>query len=500
MNCFHPDGIYVWDTWYYEHNGEIHCTFLQQARPGHPERNGETGALGHAVSKDLVHWEHRPSVLYPGKAGSYDDGDLWTGCTFLKDGRRYMYYTANHRIGDINDSSIGLAVSDDGINYVRHPESPVIRCNPELYASYENQIRLIGHGEKLIDCRDLCVVKDPDGDGYYGYFAARVHSDSCAASSVIALAYSHDLVHWEQRKPCFIPDRYGCVEVPDVFFLDGKWWMLCLTGNMYGQRYCTGQPDWSLATIQACADSPEGPFTEVFGHEILGSVNWQGFCSKTLQLNGKRYVFHTQGEDVCCSHFGSIGLPAELVRTGDHLSPMWCEQLENMKTGLIFSSDSSALLENDGRWGTPGIWNSDGGSVTGYCPDDWSIRLYDTDCTDCIIEATVTPECEAAGIVLRAEGKDCRAGAYVVLLDTLRGEVWFTATREFPVIEKKKISVECKQKYDMKIIACGDIFYVFVNGVRCLQLFCPGHSRGKIGYYTERGTAGFGNLSVFSID
>ena len=135
MNCFHPDGIYVWDTWYYEHNGEIHCTFLQQARPGHPERNGETGALGHAVSKDLVHWEHRPSVLYPGKAGSYDDGDLWTGCTFLKDGRRYMYYTANHRIGDINDSSIGLAVSDDGINYVRHPESPVIRCNPELYAS-----------------------------------------------------------------------------------------------------------------------------------------------------------------------------------------------------------------------------------------------------------------------------------------------------------------------------------------------------------------------------
>ena len=171
-----------------------------------------------------------------------------------------------------------------------------------------------------------------------------------------------------------------------------------------------------------------------------------------------------------------------------------------MKTGLIFSSDSAALLGNDGRWGTPGSWNSDGGSVTGYCHDDWSIRLYDADCADCIIETTVTPDCEAAGIVLRAEGENCRGGGYVVLFDTLRSEVWFTSMREFPVIEKKKITIERGKKYDLRVIACGDIFYVFVDDVRCLQLFCPGHSKGKIGYFTERGRAEFGKLSVFSVD
>lgn len=56
--------------------------------------------------------------------------------------------------------------------------------------------------------------------------------------------------------------------------------MLCLTGNMYGQRNRTGQPDWSLATIQAVADRPEGPFTEVYGHEVLGSVNWRASVQK----------------------------------------------------------------------------------------------------------------------------------------------------------------------------------------------------------------------------
>lgn len=501
--CFHPEGIYVWDTWYYEYNGEVHCTFLQQARPGHPECSGEDGALGHAVSRDLIHWEARPSVLYPGPKGSFDDGELWTGCTCLDGARRYMFYTANHPTEHgYCDSAIGLAVSDDGERYERHPDSPVLRCDGRYYATAEQPLRIVRHGHGLVDCRDLCVVKDPDGRGYWGYFAARIPSDNCARSSVIALAHSEDLIRWEQYPPCFAPDRYGCVEVPDVFYLDGKWWMLCLTGNMYGQRCCTGQPDWSLATIQAVADRPEGPFTEVWGQEVIGSVNWQGFSAKTLLFNGKRYLMHTQGEDVCGSHFGTISFPSELKRTGDHLSACWCDPLENMKKGLLLSSGSLPLPENDGRWGSVGEWSQNKeGRIDGDCSCDWSMRLYDGRYRDFVCEASVTlRDAESAGIVLRAEGEDNRGGAFVVLLDAIRSELWFTATREFPVIERRRLPIRRDTRYDLKIIACGGVFRVFVGELLCLQLFEPRHPEGRIGFFTERGRAEFEGLKVFSID
>lgn len=454
MKCFHPEGIYVWDTWYYEYNGEVHCTFLQQARPGHPERKGENGALGHAVSRDLIHWEARPSILYPGEKGTYDDGELWTGCTYLDGSRRYMYYAANHPTDTICDASIGLAVSDDGEHYERHPESPVITCDPRYYVTPDKPLKVFGHGHGHVDCRDLCVVKDPDGRGYWGYFAARIDADECARTSVIALAHSDDLVHWEQLPPCFTPNRYGCVEVPDVFYLDGKWWMLCLTGNMYGQRNRTGQPDWSLATIQAVADRPEGPFTEVYGHEVLGSVNWQGFSSKTLLWNGSRYMFHTQGEDPCGSHFGTISFPAELKRTGDHLSPMWCMPLEKMKKEKLLSPAEEGVPENDGRWGSIGDWHLSDRTIVGSCECDWSMRLYDGNYKNFIFEGDVTLRgAESAGLVIRAEGEDNRGGAYVILLDAVREELWFTMTREFPVIDRKKIPVKQDKKYNIKIIA-----------------------------------------------
>lgn len=500
MRCFHPDGIYVWDTWYYEYNGEIHCTFLQQARPEHPEKKSENGALGHAVSRDMLHWEHRPSVLYPGEKGTYDDGELWTGCTFLEDNRRYMYYATNHWDGEMTDSAIGLAVSDDGEHYTRHPESPVITCDPARYITRQTPSKLCGHGFSHVDCRDLCVVRDPEGKGYWGYFAARVRSDECTKTSVIVLAHSDDLIHWTQHEPCFKPDRYGCVEVPDVFYLDGKWWMLCLTGNMYGQRSKTGQPDWVVCTIQAVADHPWGPFREVYGHEVLGSSRWEGFSSKTVEVNGKRYMFYTQGEDVLGSHFGSISLPSELKVKDGHLVATWCDPLEALKRECLFTSADRAFMDNDGRWGSIGTWSCHNGTVRGFCETDWSMRLYEGGEDDIVMEGYVTLNtADAAGFVLRAAGENNCAGAYEVLFDAIRGEMIFTATREFPILGRKRIPIEKGKEYHLRVVAIGGVFTVYVDDELTLQLFDVRLPKGRVGLFTECGEATFRNVSVYGL-
>lgn len=60
---------------------------------------------GHAVSEDLVTWEHRPIALAPGEG----DGGIWSGSLVLDDaGEARIYYTAV-RVPDFARGSIRVA-------------------------------------------------------------------------------------------------------------------------------------------------------------------------------------------------------------------------------------------------------------------------------------------------------------------------------------------------------------------------------------------------------
>ena len=67
-------------------------------------------------------------------------------------------------------------------------------------------------------------------------------------------------------------------------------------------------------------------------------------------------------------------------------------------------------------------------------------------------------------------------------------------------LDRKKIPVKQDKKYNIKIIACGNVFHVFVDDILCLQLFDLHHNGGRVGLFTECGKAEFENLSVWSID
>lgn len=64
---------------------------------------------GHAVSKDLVHWEHRGIALYPSK--SYDRNGVFSGSAVEVDGKLYLYYTAI-RYEQENPDNIHRAVNN----------------------------------------------------------------------------------------------------------------------------------------------------------------------------------------------------------------------------------------------------------------------------------------------------------------------------------------------------------------------------------------------------
>jgi predicted GH43/DUF377 family glycosyl hydrolase len=94
---------------------------------------GEGDAVGYATSPDGTTWtKHEANpVMGPGPAGAFDDYGLWPG-TVLFDGETYrMWYTGDHQGEDIY-WQIGYAESDDGLSWTRHP-TPVVE--PDGYWS-----------------------------------------------------------------------------------------------------------------------------------------------------------------------------------------------------------------------------------------------------------------------------------------------------------------------------------------------------------------------------
>lgn len=105
----------------------------------------------------------------------------------MKDGKIYILYRAEDKIGNLAGTSrIGLAWSDDGINFSNRLSSPV------LYPDEDNNIQHEWEG----GCEDPRVVESPDGT----YVMTYTSYDGTARLSV---ATSKDLIHWEKHGPAF---------------------------------------------------------------------------------------------------------------------------------------------------------------------------------------------------------------------------------------------------------------------------------------------------------
>ena len=78
---------------------------------------------GHAVSKDLVHWEHLGIAVFPTKA--YDRNGIFSGSALEIDGKLHLYYTAVRYLesneedihcswNDCYEASQAMITSEDG--------------------------------------------------------------------------------------------------------------------------------------------------------------------------------------------------------------------------------------------------------------------------------------------------------------------------------------------------------------------------------------------------
>ena len=158
---------------------------------------------GHAVSGDLVRWEHWPIALAP----SVDRGEdgCWSGCCVDDHGTPTIVYTS---VGPKTPPATGavqwLATSTDGMRtWRKHPANPVMT--------------LALHGDLQIkDWRDPFVWKD--GEEWFAVLGGhRAGGNGCAM-----IYKSKDLVHW-QFLNVLMEGKEKNWECPNFFKLGDKW-------------------------------------------------------------------------------------------------------------------------------------------------------------------------------------------------------------------------------------------------------------------------------------
>jgi beta-fructofuranosidase len=171
-----PNGLIQWKGQYhlfYQHNpiqaawGRIHW--------------------GHAISQDLLHWQHLDVAMEPTPGGPDGDG-VWSGCAVNAGGKPVIFYTG------VTPEVQCMATTHDDLNTLeKYPGNPVVLHPPAEM--------------KLTGFRDPCVWQEADawfmilGSGFEGQGGA------------LLLYTSTDLVHWEYLHPLLTADRVDSGEL-----------------------------------------------------------------------------------------------------------------------------------------------------------------------------------------------------------------------------------------------------------------------------------------------
>lgn len=212
-----PEAIIFGDTYW------IYPTF---SAPYH-----EQVFLDAFSSKDLVKWTKHERIIDT-KSVKWAKRAMWAPAAIEKDGKYYLFFSANDIQNDQQEGGIGVAVADK-------PQGPFKDLlGKPLIDKFHNGAQPI----------DQFVFKDKDGQYYMIYGGWRHCNIARLNPDFKGFSPFPDGSTFKEITP------EGYVEGPIIFPKDGKYYFMWSEGGWTG-------PDYSVA--YAIADSPMGPFKRI---------------------------------------------------------------------------------------------------------------------------------------------------------------------------------------------------------------------------------------------
>ncbi|MCK0527146.1 glycoside hydrolase family 32 protein [Anaerobiospirillum sp. NML120449] len=280
---------------------------------------------GHAVSDDLIHWEHVPVALAPSE--DFDKDGCFSGSAIEHDGKLYLMYTGHVVTGAEGDNSQvrevqALAVSEDGINFTKL--GTVIE--PE---------------DGITNFRDPKVWKDDKGQFHVVFGVTNLQG-----AGEIRQYVSEDLKNWKQISIIKeMEDQAFMYECPDFFEVNDNKWVLA-TSPM-GQapegytRQNTSVNSWQSGSFDGLNFVPDSKLYEVDrGHDFYATQS-------TATPDGRRVVIawmnmwrlpYLSAPDRWC---GALTLPRVITWKDGHLYQQPVEETKSLRL-KEYSFDNSA--------------------------------------------------------------------------------------------------------------------------------------------------------------
>jgi beta-fructofuranosidase len=220
----------------------------------HHPFSGKWGQMhwSHAISDDLVNWDHLPEALAPSEYyDDYEGGGIFTGSAIEDDDQIKLFYTACAK----NAQTQCMACSKDGITFDKYDNNPIISSPPK--------------GMNPRDFRDPKVFKH---DNLWYMVTGTTAGESVLEEAStyekngfgkVALYRSSNLVDWEFFSyPLESLGELGTMlECPNFFELDGKFVMMYSPMGMQQRQvvYLTGDFDFNTGS---------------FYWDTMGEVDW----------------------------------------------------------------------------------------------------------------------------------------------------------------------------------------------------------------------------------
>ncbi|HTW08654.1 MAG TPA: hypothetical protein VME46_14145 [Acidimicrobiales bacterium] len=281
---------WVWDFWFIQDRGERHMFYLQAPRSlGDPSLRHHHATIGHAVSDDYRNWTVLADAVHPGPAGTWDDLATWTGSGIGHEGQWYMLYTGVGRADQGLVQRIGLAFSDDLVNWHKYRGNPVIEADPRWY-------EVLGQGRwRDQSWRDPWLFFCAEDGRFHVLLTARSPSAAPDASGVVGHARSRDLLEWEVLPPVTEPGEFAQVEVPQLVQAENDYLILfsCHSEDHSRTRVERLGPPARGGTFAMRAESLKGPWVPS-GSPIATSADGKPgnpYAGKMVKDNGGNWLF-----------------------------------------------------------------------------------------------------------------------------------------------------------------------------------------------------------------
>ena len=284
----HLDDKWVWDFWLIRDGSNFHIFYLQAPRAlGNPQLRHQHSSIGHAVSVDLENWDILPDAILPSNKDTWDNKTSWTGCTIRQHDTWFMFYTGTSHQDNGLIQRIGVATSNDLINWTKFEGNPIMDIDSRWYELYTQ-----GNWYEQT-WRDPWVFQY-EGK-YHALLTARSNHGEPDARGVIGHACSSDLVHWDITEPLTALGNFAYMEVPQLVNIKQKWYLVfCVEKDKYSEQQLSKQAKPGVTgTHYLIADHPLGPFTQPSDSVLLGDALGSYYSGKLVQGATGEWKFMT---------------------------------------------------------------------------------------------------------------------------------------------------------------------------------------------------------------